>query len=106
MGGEIVSQALHLPVPGPVLGMVFLAGLLVLRGRLSVALGQAADFLLRHLSLFFVPAAVGVISNGARIAREWWPLGVAVVVSTALAITVTALVFQAVERLMTRGRQP
>ncbi len=105
LGGEIVSQALHLPVPGPVLGMVFLAVLLIARGRLSTELGQAADFLLRHLSLFFVPAAVGVISNGARIAREWWPLSAALVVSTALAITVTALVFQSVERLLARGRR-
>ena len=106
LAGEIVSQALHLPVPGPVLGMVFLAILLIARGKLSAELGQAADFLLRHLSLFFVPAAVGVISNGARIAREWWPLGVALIVSTALAITVTAIVFQAVERLLVRGRRP
>ncbi len=105
LGGEIVSQALHLPVPGPVLGMVFLAALLITRGKLSAELGQAADFLLRHLSLFFVPAAVGVISNGARIAHEWWPLSVALVVSTALAMAVTALVFQAVERLLARGQR-
>ncbi len=93
-------------MPGPVLGMVFLAVFLITRGRLSADLGQAADFLLRHLSLFFVPAAVGVISNGARIAREWWPLSVALIVSTALAIVVTALVFQAVERRLAPGRRP
>ena len=104
LAGEIVSQALHLPVPGPVLGMVLLAGLLIMRGRLPLELGQAADFLLRHLSLFFVPAAVGVISNGARIAQEWWPLSVALVVSTALATAVSALVFQYVERLLARDR--
>ncbi len=103
--GEIVSQALHLPVPGPVLGMVLLAGLLVWRGRLSAELGAVSDFLLRHLSLFFVPAAVGIINNGARIAHEWWPLSVALVVSTALTIAVTALVFQAVESLVARGRR-
>jgi holin-like protein len=104
LAGEILSQALHLPIPGPVLGMVFLAVLLITRGRLGTELGQAADFLLRHLSLFFVPAAVGIIANGSRIAREWWPLGAALVVSTALGIAVTALVFQAVERLLARGR--
>ncbi len=103
LAGEIVSQALHLPVPGPVLGMVLLATLLIVRGRLPAALEQVADTLLRHLSLFFVPAAVGVISNGARIAREWVPLSLSLVVSTALAIGVTALVFRLVDRLMTRG---
>ncbi len=102
LAGEIVSQALHLPVPGPVLGMVLLATFLIVRGQLPTALEQAADTLLRHLSLFFVPAAVGVISNGARIAREWVPLSVSLVVSTTLAIAVTAVVFRVVDRLMTR----
>ncbi len=49
-----------------------------------------------------MPAAVGVMANGGRIAREWLPLGVAVIVSTALTIAVTALVFRAVERLVAR----
>jgi putative effector of murein hydrolase LrgA (UPF0299 family) len=98
LAGEAVSQALHLPVPGPVLGMVLLTAVLVWRGRISGALEQAADFLLRHLSLFFVPAAVGVMANGARIAHEWLPLGASLVGSTLLTIAVTALVFRAVDR--------
>ena len=105
LAGEIASAALRLPVPGPVLGMLLLTVLLLLRGRLLAELGQAADFLLRHLSLFFVPAAVGVVANGGRIAREWLPIGVSLVVSTALAIMVTAFVFRAVDRLLAgRGR--
>ena len=100
--GEVISQAFALPVPGPVLGMLFLAGALLWRGRLPVALGQAADFLLGHLSLFFVPAAVGVIANGGRIAREWLPLAASVAISTALTIGVAALVFQAVDRVLAR----
>jgi holin-like protein len=106
LAGEVLAQALHLPVPGPVLGMVILAAFLIRRGRLHAPLEQAADFLLRHLSLFFVPAAVGIIANGARIAREWLPLSVALVGSTALAIAVAALVFQAVERLLMRAEKP
>ena len=41
--GEALSQAMGLPVPGPVVGMVLLAGVLIWRGRLPEALGQAAD---------------------------------------------------------------
>jgi holin-like protein len=101
--GEVVSRALGLPVPGPVLGMVFLAVLLIWRGRLPNELGRVADVLLSHLSLFFVPAAVGVIANGGRIAREFVPLAASVLVSTTLAIVVAALVFQAVDRRMRGG---
>ncbi len=100
--GEVVSRALSLPVPGPVLGMVFLAALLIWRGRLPAELGRAADFLLSHLALFFVPAAVGVMANGGRIAREFLPLAASVVVSTTLAIAVAALVFQAVDKRVRR----
>ena len=100
--GEAASQALVLPVPGPVLGMVLLAGFLIARGAVSRELEQAADFLLRQLSLFFVPAAVGVMANGQKIAREWLPLGASVVGSTVLTIAVTAAVFRAVARLTER----
>jgi holin-like protein len=103
--GEVVSKALALPVPGPVIGMVLLAALLIRRGRLPAELGRVADFLLSHLSLFFVPAAVGVIANGARIAEAFVPLTIAVVVSTALAIAVAALVFQAVDRRLAPRKQ-
>jgi holin-like protein len=96
--GEVVSRALGLPVPGPVLGMVFLAALLIWRGRLPDELGRAADFLLSHLALFFVPAAVGVIANGGRIAQEFLPLAASVLISTALALAVAAIVFQAVDK--------
>ncbi len=100
--GEVASQAIGLPVPGPVLGMVMLAAFLIWRGAISGELEQAADVLLRHLSLFFVPAAVGVMANGARIAREWLPLGASLVGSTMLTIVVTAIVFLAVDRLVRR----
>ena len=100
--GEVLSQAIALPVPGPVVGMVLLAAALIWRGRLPDGLGQVADVLLRYLSLFFVPAAVGVMANGGRIAREWVPLSAAVVASTALTIAVTALVFRVVARLVAR----
>ena len=101
--GEVASQAFALPVPGPVVGMVLLAAFLIWRGAISEELEQAAGFLLRHLSLFFVPAAVGVMANGARIAREWVPLGASLVGSTVLTIAVTAVVFRGVDRLVRRA---
>jgi len=105
LAGEIASQALLLPVPGPVLGMVLLVSLLVWRRQLGPDLEAASGFLLRHLSLFFVPAAVGVMVHGGRIAREWWPLGAAILVSTALTLGVTGVVFQAVARWVARESQ-
>jgi len=90
--GEVLSYLLRLPVPGPVLGMVLLLVVLMARPATVARLRPTALELLRHLSLLFVPAGVGVMLHVARIADEWLPIVVSLLVSTALAIAVTALV--------------
>lgn len=92
--GEALSRLLALPVPGPVLGMALLLGWLLLDARVAARLRPTCVELLRHLSLLFVPAGVGVMLHAARIADEWLPIVVALVVSTVLAIGVTAAVAQ------------
>ena len=90
--GEVLSYMLGLPVPGPVMGMALLLGLLLLRPTTIDRLRPTSLELLKHLSLLFVPAGVGVMLHVARIGKEWLPIVVSLLVSTALAIAVTALV--------------
>ena len=92
--GEVLSYALALPIPGPVLGMALLLAFLLVRERAVERLRPTCLELLKHLSLLFVPAGVGVMLHVARIAQEWVPIVVALLGSTALAIVVTALVIQ------------
>jgi len=87
--GEVLSYLLRLPVPGPVLGMALLLGLLLLRPATIDGLRPTSLELLKHLSLLFVPAGVGVMLHVARIGNEWLPIVVSLLVSTALAIAVT-----------------
>nr|WP_305123392.1 CidA/LrgA family protein [Roseomonas sp. GC11] len=100
LGGEVIARALHLPVPGPVLGMVLLFAGLLLRDRLRddgaepeapglPGLGQTADTLLRHLGLLFVPAGVGVVVYLPQMARDWAPLSLAVLAGTLAGIAFT-----------------
>lgn len=91
LAGEIIARALGLPVPGPVLGMLFLFIALVLRGGPSPELQQTGQGLLQHLSLLFVPAGTGVMVHLTLVSEEWLPLLVALFVSTAAALAVTAL---------------
>lgn len=93
--GEVIAQALSLPVPGPVLGMVLLFLSLAVRAELAQSLRDTANGLLQHLSLLFVPAGVGVMVHAELIAAEWLPIVVALVASTAIAMVVTALVLRA-----------
>lgn len=98
--GEATAFATGLPIPGPVIGLVLLVVLLNLRRRPLGSLEQTCTGLLRHLSLLFVPAGVGVVGHLDELAANGLPLALALVGSTVLAIAVGALVFRAVARAM------
>ena len=100
--GEVLSYLLQLPVPGPVLGMVLLLGLVLLRPAMIDWLRPTSLELLKHLSLLFVPAGVGVMLHVARIGREWLPIAVALVVN-AIVIGLAALAAIGVLVLAWRG---
>ncbi|WP_336231771.1 CidA/LrgA family protein [Thalassospira sp. CH_XMU1458] len=89
--GEVVSELFDLPVPGPVIGLVLLfIGLLIKRNPPKV-LTDAADNLLIHFSLLFVPAGVGVVTQIDRLKGDWLPIAAALIISTLLAMVLTAL---------------
>ena len=96
--GEVVSHLLGLPVPGPVVGMLLLFIALRARNRVPDSIGIAADALAKHLSLLFVPAGVGVMMYFERLAGEWLPIVVALLVSTTVAMAAAALTFAALAR--------
>jgi holin-like protein len=61
--GEVVVRTLDLTLPGPVAGMLLLFVALQLRKPAATAsVFRAADGLLKHLQLLFIPAGVGVVT--------------------------------------------
>ncbi len=97
--GEFSVLLLRIPVPGPVLGMILLFLTLMLRKRSGESLDSASSALLNHLSLLFVPAGVGMMVHFDRIANEWLPISVALVLSTVLTMAVTAAAMLASRRV-------
>lgn len=97
--GEVLSRALVLPLPGPVLGLILLVLACTLRPALAEAIRPTATGLLSHLSLFFVPAGVGIVAHWDLLRTQGLGLAVAVMGSTVLAIAAGALAFTAVARL-------
>jgi holin-like protein len=92
--GEGLAYALSLPVPGPVIGMVLLFLYLLIKADAAKKLAPVAQELLKHLSLLFIPAGVGIMVHAHRVADEWLPIAVALVVSTVVSIIVTAAVMR------------
>ncbi len=59
--GTMLTQFLHLPLPGVLTGLILLA-LSLASGLLPMkAVEQAADALLGEMGMFFVPIAVGLV---------------------------------------------
>lgn len=101
--GELLVRLLGLPIPGPVVGMALFFLTLLARGRVSEELRTGTGSLLQHLSLLFVPAGVGIMLHVQRVADEWLPIAVALIVSTFAGMAVTALVLQAMLRKSSSG---
>jgi holin-like protein len=110
--GEVIVRGLALPMPGPVLGLLFLLLLLLARDHFALlatgplsggGVENASRVLLANLSLLFVPAGVGVVQKLDLLAEH----GIAIIIVLAVSVVVTLLAtvatFVLASRLMTRG---
>ena len=100
--GEFGVLFLDIPVPGPVLGLILLFLTLLLGGGTSASLDSSSTGLLNHLSLLFVPAGVGAMVHFDRIANEWVPITITLVLSTIITMAATAAIMQSVDHLLTK----
>lgn len=103
--GEVTVLMAGLPVPGPVLGMLIMLAWLFWRRGLPEPVARAADTLLGHLSLLFVPAGVGVLVHWERVRGQWAAIAAALVLGTLITLAVTALTMVLARRLIGAGRR-
>ena len=92
--GEALTRLGHLPLPGPVLGMLLMIALLQWP-PVRHAIGAASDALLAHLSLLFVPVGVGVMTHLALVSQYGLRMLLVITLSTWIGLAVTALVLKA-----------
>ncbi len=92
--GEFLTKILHLPLPGPVTGMIMLFLALCLFPKLYSFLGKTSHFLLKNMSLFFVPAGVGIIAIWSKIQINWIALTCILFFSTLMTMGVSSFLFQ------------
>ncbi|NAZ88566.1 CidA/LrgA family protein [Kineococcus indalonis] len=101
--GTLLVDLTGLPVPGAVLGLVLLLAVGARHRGLVARAQPAADPLLRHLQLLFVPPGVGALTQLSEIAEHAAPLAVAVVGSFAVGLVVAGALLQALLRRRAGG---
>jgi putative effector of murein hydrolase LrgA (UPF0299 family) len=111
LAGEVIVRGFALPMPGPVLGLLFLLLLLLARDRLKVlargplqgdGVENASRGLLANLSLLFVPAGVGVVQKLDLIAQHGIAIAIVLAISVVVTLLVTVATFLVASRLLAR----
>lgn len=97
--GEVTARAANVFLPGPVLGLILLLGLMMASKRVEATVRPVAQGLLSHLSLLFVPAGVGVVGHLSTLGGQTLAIAAAILVSSVLAIAVGAGTFVLVARM-------
>ncbi|MBI6864318.1 CidA/LrgA family holin-like protein [Lysinibacillus fusiformis] len=97
MGVGIVTY-LHIPLPGSVIGLLLLVLSLIFKIIKVEYIQDGASFLIGVLTLFFIPATVGVIDYPELMSITGLLIILAVIASTLISIYVTGLLTQIIEK--------
>ena len=101
---EIVSLLLPFPFPGSVIAMIILFILLAAGVIKVVHIRQKAEFMLKNMAFFFIPAGVGIMEYFDVLKSCIVPFIVICVVSTILTFAATAGTVALIMRLQHRYR--
>ncbi|MFJ7667945.1 CidA/LrgA family protein [Lysinibacillus sp. NPDC097195] len=97
IGVGIVSF-LHIPLPGSVIGLLLLALSLHFKIVKVEYIQDGAGFLIGILTLFFIPATVGIIDYPELMSTTGLLIILAVIASTLIAIYVSGMLTQLIEK--------
>ena len=96
--GHFAVALLSVPLPGNVAGLLLMLALL----RLGIVplefVELGAGLLLRHLALFFIPVAVGMMTFGALWLTSGLGILIDLLISAAIGFAVTGLLCQSLAR--------
>lgn len=103
--GELVVWLTGIPIPSSIIGMLLLTASLSSGALDFRRVDKAAEFLVRNLGFFFIPAGVGLINCFGLIGEQWLPIVSATILSTILVIAVTGHSHQAIRRRLSSSHR-
>jgi len=96
--GSSFVRVAHLPVPGSVVGLLVLALLIETRILPLELVRSAAELLVRHLALLYVPAGVALLAWWGAVRHDLVAISVAALASLVGVLLVVGHVVQRMER--------
>ncbi len=100
--GELVVWLTGVPIPSSIIGMLLLTGALQLKVIKLHHVSGVADFLVKNLGFFFVPAGVALINHFDILREQWIPIVGAAVISTIIVLAVTGQFHQLARKYLSR----
>lgn len=94
--GEYISSFIQrlIVIPGSIIGMILLFGLLKLKILTLESIKELSDFFLDNMAIFFIPAGVSLINSMNLIKENIFVLLVTIVVSTIIVMYVTGVIVE------------
>ncbi len=98
--GEIINKIFHIPIPGSVIGMIFLF-LFLFTGILKIEyINKVGHFFLKNLAFFFIPPTVAIINSIDLLQEYIFQLLFIIIFTTVLVMVVTGLTVQILVKWM------
>jgi len=90
--GEGISYLFHLPIPGSIIGLIFLFLALQFKMLRLRHVSMVGNFLLANMTILFLPPAVGIMDKFHVIAPYLLPIVLIIVGAIAINVIVIAVV--------------
>lgn len=100
--GLLIQKAASVPIPANVIGLILFTACLFLKIVKLAWVEESAQFLLRHMLLFFVPFVVGTMAYFPLIRESLLSIVFGLVVSTLVSLAVTGWLTQWLDK---RGKR-
>jgi holin-like protein len=101
--GNFIARWLNVPIPGNVIGMLLLLGLLSSKALRPEWIESGGGLLLKHLAFFFIPITVGLMELTDVLRSSWPGLLMVLMISTAVGIVASGFSAQALTFLHKNG---
>lgn len=105
MLGNFLQSILHLPISGSIIGLFLLLAALLLKIIPVPAIKQGSEFLLLFLTLFFVPATIGIMNYPTLFSIQGALVVLIVVFSTIITIGTVGKTSQFIERKIQKSKE-